>query len=367
MHITYDYQIFGFQKYGGVSRYFHEIATLIPCIAGDTVDVFSPLYVNEYIRSEARTRVWGLKIPQTRPNLIAARITNVALTTLRSTVSRSSDIFHETYYSKRDHGPRSAKRIITVYDMIHEKFFESFPHADKVRRAKKSAIRRADHVICISENTRRDLIEITGIPEEVTSVVHLGYALTNIPQSALPDWQKSPYILYVGLRDGYKNFHRLLAAYSNSGLQRDFLLVCFGGGPLKDREISLIRSLGLQPQNIIVLSGDDSVLSALYVSASAFVYPSLYEGFGIPPLEAMSLGCPVACSNTSSLPEVVGAAAELFDPRDVDDMGAALSRVLLSTDHSKDLIRLGHERIKHFSWAKCANETLNVYRQLVGG
>jgi glycosyltransferase involved in cell wall biosynthesis len=249
--------------------------------------------------------------------------------------------------------------------MIHERFPNSFSRNDVTRRAKSAALQRADHIICISENTRRDLIETTGIPIEKTSVVHLGYSLTAMSRSALPPIPEVPYLLYVGARDGYKNFEGLLAAYARSDLRNAFSLVCFGGGNATPRESSLIQSLGINPANIIFLHGSDSALSSLYASASAFVYPSLYEGFGIPPLEAMSFGCPVVCSNTSSMPEVVGDAAELFDPNDLDSMCTALEQVLLSTHRSQQLVALGHERIKLFSWEKCARETLDTYKRVL--
>jgi glycosyltransferase involved in cell wall biosynthesis len=365
MKIVYDYQIFGNQRYGGISRYFHEISKIIPTIEGDSVEIFAPLYINEYIRHSDTVRLTGIKSPRPKFTNLATRLINSSLTRLRSYSTHRADIFHETYYSLLDCAPRSAKRIITVYDMIHERFPDSFPREDATHHAKLSALDRANHIICISENTRRDLIEATSIPFEKTSVVHLGHSLTAMSRSELPPIIKVPYLLYVGAREGYKNFEGLLAAYARSNLRDEFSLVCFGGGNATLRESFLIQSFGIKPANIIFLSGSDNTLSSLYASASALAYPSLYEGFGIPPLEAMSFGCPVACSNTSSMPEVVGDAAELFDPNDLDSMCMALERVLLSTHRSQQLVALGYERIKRFSWEKCARETLDTYKRVL--
>jgi glycosyltransferase involved in cell wall biosynthesis len=113
------------------------------------------------------------------------------------------------------------------------------------------------------------------------------------------------------------------------------------------------------------MSGDDALLSRLYRQATAFVYPSLYEGFGIPPLEAMSFDCPVVCSNTSSIPEVVGDAARLFDPADIDALRAAIEAVVGSPDLRDNLVRRGRKRIRHFSWDRTAMETMDIYRELV--
>ena len=130
-------------------------------------------------------------------------------------------------------------------------------------------------------------------------------------------------------------------------------------------EVKLMRSLNISVDSVLYMSGSDDVLVGLYGSASAFVYPSLYEGFGIPLLEAMSLGCPIVCSNTSSLPEVVGDAAELFNPYDESVMREAIERVVSNPEYTTSLIEKGRRRAKLFSWEKCAKETLNVYSKII--
>ena len=248
--------------------------------------------------------------------------------------------------------------------MIHERFPENFSPADPTRREKAMAVARADHVICVSEQTRKDLIDILGVSAGKTSVVHLGFALTNGPRPAekRPPLEQ-PYVLFVGSRGGYKNFSQLLLAYAASpALHEQVRLVCFGGGAFRPEELDAIAKTGLDPSKVIQMAGGDDVLANCYRHARAFIYPSRYEGFGIPPLEAMSFDCPVACSNVSSIPEVVGDAAEMFDPDSVDAMARAVERVVNDDDRRRSLIALGRERLKKFSWAACAKETLNVYR-----
>jgi len=364
MNILFDHQIFCLQQYGGISRYFYELARNLADMPEQKVEIFAPLYLNEYLSARNGVGHHGIRIS----NLFGvARVaawgmdTAFAYPLLRR--RRSVDIFHETYYSGIDCCPRSAKRIITVFDMIHEKFAESSPGRDKTRQAKAHAVRRADHVICISENTRRDLVELLGVPEDKISVVYLGYSLTVREQRKSPLVDK-PYILYVGERGGYKNFVSLLRVYAESAVLRDrFSLVCFGGGPFSSRERELMEAQGLSLSSVTHYSGGDDVLSGLYCAAAAFVYPSLYEGFGIPPLEAMSLGCPVVCSSSSSLPEAVGDAAEFFDPTDETEMRVAIERVVSSPARSRLLVDRGYERIKQFSWNRCAKETMQVYAQ----
>jgi glycosyltransferase involved in cell wall biosynthesis len=367
MKVVFDHQIFARQRYGGISRYFHEIAGRIPLLEGDDVEIFAPFHVNEYIRTPDSLGSRGVKVSKVRGATLAIGLVDLALGQVFIRPKRNVAIFHETYYSRKSYSPTSAKRVITVYDMIHERMAGAFAQTDKTSEVKRLAVARADHVICISESTRSDLVEIMDVPIEKTSVVYLGHSLTSaIAEPPTEPRVGRPYLLYVGARATYKNFENLLVAYSSSdALRRDFSLVCFGGGKFNARELSLMKSLGLRSDAVVWLEGDDSVLSNLYSSASAFVYPSLYEGFGIPPLEAMSHGCPVVCTNASSLPEVVGDAAELFDPRQPDDIRDAIERVVSSQERSNDLVSRGYLQIQQFSWQRCALETLNVYKRLL--
>jgi glycosyltransferase involved in cell wall biosynthesis len=276
------------------------------------------------------------------------------------------DIFHETYYSMADYCPVSAKRVITIHDMIPERYPQYVYNAEDIKQTKAYAVRRADHVVCVSENTKRDLIEFLAVPKEKISVVYHGCSLTSDVRARLnsPILCKKPYILFVGFRHGYKNFNKLLRSYASSSLLRsEFALVCFGGGDFSTSELKSIRSLGIPTGKVMHISGDDDVLAGLYVSAALFVCPSLYEGFGIPTLEAMAFGCPVACANTSSLTEVVGDAAELFDPTDEDEMSSVLERVVSFQETTQCLVSRGFERIKQFSWDKCSQDTLAAYKK----
>jgi glycosyltransferase involved in cell wall biosynthesis len=237
-----------------------------------------------------------------------------------------------------------------------------FP-ADGTASAKAAAVARADHIICVSENTRRDLIELLNVAPNKTTVVHHGFSLTGKPlELAKIRASKRPFLLYVGHRGEYKNFSGMLKALARSvNLKKDFDIVCFGGGPLTASELDLIRKSGLPDEQVSQVSGNDDVLATLYKHASVFVYPSLYEGFGIPLLEAMSFDVPVACSNTSSLPEVVGNAALTFDPALPEAIGAAIESIVSNSELRADLVNKGRDRLKQFSWERCTAETLNTY------
>lgn len=365
MKIVFDHQIISWQLYGGVSRYFYEISNRIAATKGNDVEVFAPLYVNKYFRSGVGLRPRGLGIPQSPRYERAKSWINRTISESILRPRNNVDIFHETYFSQTDCCPCSAKRIVTVYDMIHEIYPDCFSN-DNTSTIKAFVMKRSDHIICISENTQRDLINLLNVPKEKTSVVHLGYSLSEEGSGEVPSAEQIPYILYVGNRSSYKNVDRLLRVYSESSILRNnFRMVFFGGGRFSVAEHDMVKMLSVPAGNVMQLSGGDDVLADLYSRAAAFVYPSLYEGFGIPPLEAMSLNCPVVCSNTSSMPEVVGDAAELFNPEDENDMLKAIEKVVTSPERTADLVERGRIRCKQFSWDKCAKDTLNVYEKVL--
>lgn len=354
------------QQYGGISRYFFELAHHISLIPEHKIEIFAPLYINEYLSRPEKIILKGRKVPRISwAGDIVIEAIDSALSFFQTRPRNDIDIFHETYFTLIDSCPVSAKRIVTVYDMVHERSPENHSKWNRTLQAKKKAVQRADHIICISENTQNDLIELFDVPESKTSVVYLGHSLSTKDTKESYNLKK-PFLLYVGSREKHKNFKSLCKAFAHLSIIRNhFLLVCFGGGTFNTFEQNFIKDLGIHPTEIIQISGDDEILAGLYKSASALVYPSLYEGFGIPPLEAMSFDCPVICSNTSSLPEVVGDAAEFFNPLDEDSIGEAIERVVTSEKRASLLMKKGKERVKQFSWEKCAKETLDVYEKVI--
>ncbi|MGE5656088.1 MAG: glycosyltransferase family 4 protein [Actinomycetota bacterium] len=372
--IVYDYQVFCWQKYGGVSRYLYELATHLTQANEFEVKVLAIAYVNEYLKKCPPNLVVGFPVP----HIPRGQVTKI-LSKFNYEVSKAwlkvnpPDIIHQTYYSTQAVTAKGAKVVVTVHDMTHERLQEFFNHKDifnvkdNTSLAKKEAVERADRVICVSENTKKDLIEILAVDPQKISVIYHGYS-ANVARNLTPLDPRipQPYILYVGERGGYKNFQRFLQAYASSKqLKNNFNIVCFGGGALSASELNEINALELPEGKIFQIAGDDELLANLYRNASIFVYPSLYEGFGMPPLEAMALHCPVACSNTSCLPEVVGNAAALFNPYEPENIAEVMEKVLFSTDKSNNLIQLGTERIKHFSWEICAEQTKRVYLDLL--
>lgn len=364
MKIVYDYQVF-FQEYGGASRYIYEVASNIAKIDGFDVKILAFIYANKYLRNCDHDLVIGLPVPIIPKTAMIANLINKKMTKLLLK-KISPDVVHETYYLEERLAPKTSKVVVTVLDMIHEKFNKnSLMSRDCWIKAK--SVMRADSIICISENTKKDLIEILNVTPQKISVIYLGSSLKQNANSELSKVKlHHPYILYVGNRVGYKNFQGFLRAYASSqNMKNDFKVVCFGARDFSREELKLIHELGLSRKNVIHISEDDNTLASLYENSSAFVYPSLYEGFGIPPLEAMSFCCPVICSNTGSIPEIVSNSAEFFNPHDPDSIMNAMERVLYSSERAENLVKLGLERVKHFSWEKCAEQTRQLYLSLV--
>jgi glycosyltransferase involved in cell wall biosynthesis len=366
LKVAFDHQIFSMQRYGGVSRYFVELASRLPSETVSEVSVIAPVHINSYLTvNSARGFTHGRYIPfEFKGVARVAELINRLAAPLAWSRS-NADVVHETYYSIEPVG-KAHRRVVTVHDMIYELFAPKA--AERWIAAKRAAVHRADHVVCVSENTRSDLVHLYNIDPERTSVVHHGYSLSSgtfeSNNQKIPSRGQRPSLLYVGNRRGYKNFATLLKAYSNSPILREFNLIAFGGSPCLPEECEEIERLGITDR-VRFESGSDRALAERYREATAFVYPSLYEGFGIPPLEAMSHGCPVVCSNAGSIPEVVGDAGVYFDPTNSEELRSTLEAVATDEGLQASLRMRGYQRISEFSWDRCAEATAGIYRDIM--
>jgi glycosyltransferase involved in cell wall biosynthesis len=206
-------------------------------------------------------------------------------------------------------------------------------------------------------------------PNKVSVVYHgCNLVKTNVEnKNEISSKNGIPYILYVGERgdqDCHKNFTNLLIAYGeNNRLKKDFNLLCFGAGGFKQHELKLMLSLNIPLSKVNHQKGNDIQLAQAYENATAVVSPSLYEGFGLPMVEAMTLGSPLVCSRASCFPEIAGNAAKYFDPEDTESISSAIEEVVFSRSIQKDLVQKGLERSKNFTWEKTAKKTLEVYKK----
>jgi glycosyltransferase involved in cell wall biosynthesis len=253
--------------------------------------------------------------------------------------------------------------------MIHELFpppSRSSLHEDFMRQ-KRRCVQEADTVICISEATRSDLLAVYGIPAERTRVIPLGTSeeFRVLGDAPVPDRSPAgrPYLLYVGERLHYKGFGTLIRAYARwAGRDTANLLVV--GPNWSRRETEELARLNVRGRVVLLGRIDDHALSLLYNRALALVFPSLYEGFGLPLLEAMACGCPVVASRIPSTMEVAGDYPFYFEPENEESLLAALDRALKEGKQTQR-ITLGFERAKRFSWDNTASQTLITYRALL--
>jgi glycosyltransferase involved in cell wall biosynthesis len=371
LRVMFDTQIFCHQRFGGVSRYVCNLALEMQGIQGIKPQVVAPFHFNEYLDKLPASLVRGRRVRWLEGKTALAYGLSAFPAKIAARLFKP-DVLHNTYYIPV-RPPKGACGILTIYDMIHERYPRYFAASPLITRLKAASVAAADHVICISESTRRDVLSTYDISEKRVSVTHLGFdpLASLLTGESSAEFKRralgadSPYLLYVGSRVTYKNFLGLLHAYAaSSRISDSFFLLCFGGGDFTDSERAAIANAGVE-KRVRYIGGSDAELAACYSHASLFVCPSIYEGFGIPVLEAMSLDCAVACSNSSSLPEVVGDAATLFDPLDCDSIRYAIESVLDSPSTAMALKEKGRIRRQQFSWRSCAEETIDIYRHVL--
>ncbi len=287
---------------------------------------------------------------------------------------RETDVLHATNPSAiPPAGPRQ-RLVVTVHDLAFEHFPELFPRSWRLlyRIGLRAAVRRADAILTPSRNTAEDLVSRTKVRPERIHVVPLAAALGShdADPREVRDRLKipEPYVLFVGTLEPRKNLVSLVRAYrraAGNGAPHTLVLA----GPMGWQPGALLRELALPGPGDVVLTGTVSAsdLDALYRDASAFVYPSVYEGFGLPVLEALARGVPTIASNASSVPEVAGDAGIAVDPRSIADLADALERVLGDASLAEDLSRRGRERAARFTWDETARRTLQVYDKAGNG
>ncbi len=264
-------------------------------------------------------------------------------------------------------------KLVTIHDLSFLRHPETFP--DRLRAYLESAVprsaRHADHILADSHCTRRDIIELLDIPSERVTTLHLGVTATFSPHPQ-PDERKyladryrlpqTPYILAVGTVQPRKNYDMLIRAVDL--VRRDVEADLVIAGQLAWMSESVQAAAMARPYVHLLGFVADEDLPALYRQAAAFAFPSIYEGFGLPPLEAMATGTPVVASTASSIPEAVGDAGLLVDPSDTDRWAYALASVLTDEALRQDLCRRGQARAKLFSWKRTAQEWLDLVASL---
>lgn len=341
----------------GLGVYCKNILSRLSKLDIDYVVYNSTLDISKIIKD---SNINQIKINCNSKNkLVSVLLRNYKFNSLVNKKSKAEKI---TVYSPTQHGVKgkNINQIITIHDLLpliypsgryHQYFYYKY--------ILPKIIKKAEKIITISENTKNDIIKYYGTDSEKVIVIYNGYDKPKLIDKEYSvkyienKYKVKDYLLMIGIHYRYKNLHNVIIAYSKIRTDINKKLVIVGnyntkyGFELK----KLVNELNLNKYVIFTGYIDEEDKNFMYQAANLFIYPSLYEGFGLPILEAMANGTPVICSNTSSLPEVAGNAALLFNPNSIDDIERC---ILLLTDEkdasTEALIRKGYENIKRFSW-----------------
>lgn len=362
MKVVYDSQIFLLQKYGGVSRYFIELYNEIKKNNSSTIIAkFCVLFSqNYYLKQTIDKKIISSCIIE---NNYFNRVLKFSNQLYLNVFLRMGDeiVYHPTWNNFR-YVPKKVKTVITVHDMIQEILWHDNPAYSKEILNKKAAIYQSDAVIAISQNTKRDILKIyPDIPESKITVIYHG--TNHLPTEEKPKINvPKNYILYVGRRAKYKGYEFMMEAISALIVESNINIVVVGS-ELNYEEKRFLKKLGIE-NRVIQIQATDAELAYLYSHALCFVFPSKYEGFGFPILEAFDNGCPVLCSNASCFPEIGGDAVEYFDYGSAESLNIKLKSIINNPNKRYFMKEQGLKRVKKFTWEKCASETCKVYESV---
>jgi glycosyltransferase involved in cell wall biosynthesis len=361
IRVLFDNQIFQLQSHGGISRYFTELIRefnsnpslgIEPVLSQDKVH-------NKHLLNESG--IVGLKPIHSRLRAFLNLLSFQLLVRRRPT---DVDIVHSTFYLPGFFPKKTgALAAVTVYDMIPELYPDRRrlwnPHFQK-----KSYLRKADLVVAISESAANDMKNVLGIDREST-ITYLGVGTEFQSGLEPPSWITAPYFVFVGNRSGYKDADVAFEAFAlvaKSNPELRLLLV--GGGLLSTGELNALRSLGISSR-VEQRNVSNSDLPNAYSNALGLLYPTRYEGFGLPLLEAMASEIPVLCSNTDINREIAGEAGNFFEVGNSKALADLMASVFITPEGFKDRLSLGKSRSKEFTWRRCAEITANSYRKLL--
>lgn len=358
VRVAIDEQIFAIQRFGGISRLFAELARYF--ITDSTLDVeLMPLdapVVNRYLLDDPTLApALGLRSARSQWTALAWYFSHIE--------RRRAPLIHSTFYLP--HGlasPKGTKRVVTVYDMIPERMPQTRRRLDFLTM-KRRYIERADHIICISSATRDDLLDVYGSIARPITVVPLGVDPRFSPKAPRLADLPAQYVLFVGHRGQYKDAPVLIRAFAEiASCHPELKLAFVGGGRFATREADEIAAAGLTDK-VVQVDLPDADMPSAYAHASAFVFPSRFEGFGLPALEAMASGVPTILARATSLPEVGGPAARYFTPGDSDELASALDEILDQESTATRMRAEGIEWARRFPWHLTAERTAHVYRE----
>lgn len=386
MKVLYDYQAFDMQSHGGVSRCFAELYAHRPSSVQAEIGVIET--DNVYLQQLGfpakgytyRHFMGGSQFPLKRMFFKACvnireghpsrwdkwpRLNQMASERLLK--SGDFDVFHPTFFDGYFLPLLAGKPfVLTIHDMIPELFPQYYPHDDEQKLLKRKLVPLATHIVAVSEQTRRDVIRLLDVPEDRITVIYHG--ADDAPYTPSPNsHQNYEYVLFVGDRHMYKNFIPFCRDCMPILRRHPDMKVVCTGKPFTEDELAYFDSLGMREHFVHVFMKTTQDMLDLYHHAVAFVYPSAYEGFGIPILEAYKADCPVMLNHASCFPEIAGDAAVYFTMRDdASDFEEQFETLYhLDGNGRQALIAKQQKRLQQFSWNVSARQLATVYEKLL--
>jgi alpha-1,3-rhamnosyl/mannosyltransferase len=376
MKIAFDASCLAVNRFSGLGEFAHHLLLHMP---GFSSDIQFVLYIN-YFRRAAHLQ--NILYPGTLNHFLKVPRRLIEFLWQYNWMPfdlylKEIDIFHSIHI--RVPPAKKMKTILTVHDCR----YLAYPKIYKIREVKnycrqmKKSLERVDVVVAISEFTRQEIIRYFAYPEDRIKVIYNGFSSLRTNKSIYAQAKKfmtkrkitSPYLLVISALDPRKNLDRLIEAFAQCKKDDNaFPQLAVVGIPSEQWVLSdqAVKAKKLDVFNDILVCGvvERDIIIGLIKNAHALCYPSLYEGFGIPPLEAMSLGIPVLAGMSSSIPEVCGNAACLVDPLDINDISCGLSRIVSDSGYRQKLIGAGIKQINNFSWDKTSAQYLNLYQEV---
>lgn len=383
MKVLYDHQAFTFQKFGGVSKCFCKLIENLPSrvnakisvIESENVHLLESHLCPNVVEPTMNWRKWKSLFPFRGSGFFFRLFMRLGVLKTAESVNEhyaikmlskgDFDLFHPTFFS-----PYFLKYIgkkpwvITVHDMMPELFPEYFNQNEEQILFKKKYLNQAAAIVAVSEQTKNDIVRLLGVSAHKISVVyHGGPKIEHVKDNSMIG---APYFLYVGTRTAYKNFRQTLIDFSAFHQEHPQVKLVCTGSSFSQEELIKLEELGIKDAvEQIYANGEE--MKSLYAHAIAFIYPSLYEGFGMPILEAFAYGCPVLLNDKSCFPEIAGEAGIFFDSEPgKSNLLNALEYVYgLSYAEREAIIEKGYKRLSLFSWAKSAEKLTKVYEGVI--
>jgi glycosyltransferase involved in cell wall biosynthesis len=357
--VRFSPDIFRTQRYGGVSRYVTEVHRGLLARGVDST-ITAGLHRSALLGD--LSHVHGIDVDRLRPVKLRqglTRATDNAVSRWATGRLGANDIWHASYFPQTL--PRTGRFVVTVYDMIHERYPSEMSPRDLTPQVKRRACEAADLIFAISDDTAADLCQRFAIDPDRVLVTHLGVRPVEATSAPVP-FDGAPFVLYVGDRTmPYKNWTGLLNALTLT--DSNARLVCFGS-PETAVDRRQVERRGLSGR-VVYAGGSDQRLAGWYEAAAALVYPSRYEGFGLPPLEAMAHGCAVVAGRVGAIPEVVGDHGLLVEPKP-PELASAIETMLGGGPVVEALRAGGPAHAARFSWQATADATLAGYQRILG-